>query len=110
MACGVPCITSDVGHVPEIIKEGETGFICPDRSPVEYVEKISLLKHNPDLAKKVGIEARAFIERERDERIVIPCINFTGLYDKAIKHFQQRSWLDLIARRVPQVYWRLKRY
>lgn len=29
MACGVPCIGTDIGGIPEVIYDGETGFICP---------------------------------------------------------------------------------
>jgi N-acetyl-alpha-D-glucosaminyl L-malate synthase BshA len=28
MACGVPCIGTNVGGIPEVIEEGKTGFIC----------------------------------------------------------------------------------
>ncbi|WP_423407222.1 N-acetyl-alpha-D-glucosaminyl L-malate synthase BshA [Heyndrickxia sp. MSNUG] len=28
MACGVPCIGTDVGGIPEVIVNGETGYIC----------------------------------------------------------------------------------
>ncbi|MBA2875058.1 N-acetyl-alpha-D-glucosaminyl L-malate synthase BshA [Thermaerobacillus caldiproteolyticus] len=28
MACGVPCIGTSIGGIPEVIEDGETGFLC----------------------------------------------------------------------------------
>ena len=28
MACGVPCIGTRVGGIPEVIQHGETGYLC----------------------------------------------------------------------------------
>ncbi len=41
LACGTPVIASRMGAFPEIIKEGETGFLCT--SPGEYSEAIESL-------------------------------------------------------------------
>ncbi|OMP65845.1 N-acetyl-alpha-D-glucosaminyl L-malate synthase BshA [Domibacillus epiphyticus] len=37
MACGVPCIGTDAGGIPEVIEDGKNGFICP----VGDIESIS---------------------------------------------------------------------
>ena len=39
LACGTPVIASNLGAFPEIIKQGETGFLCSDFS--DYVEAVS---------------------------------------------------------------------
>lgn len=28
MACGIPCVTSNAGGLPEVMTDGETGFVC----------------------------------------------------------------------------------
>lgn len=101
MACGVPVVTSDVGHVPEVVTDGETGFVCPSRTPREYIQKIALLRSNPDLRRRIVIQAREFTERRRDERVVIPRIDFPGLYAGAIDHYYKRPIAERIARLLP---------
>lgn len=39
MACGVPCIGTDIGGIPEVIDHGENGFIVPEGA----VERAALL-------------------------------------------------------------------
>jgi glycosyltransferase involved in cell wall biosynthesis len=40
MACGVGCITSDVGGLPEVIEHGKTGFILPRQQLGELGEAV----------------------------------------------------------------------
>lgn len=39
MACGVPVIGTDIGGIPEVILDGETGFICPLGDISKFTEK-----------------------------------------------------------------------
>lgn len=39
MACGVPCIGTNVGGIPEVIVDGQTGYICELRNIAEITEK-----------------------------------------------------------------------
>jgi len=39
MACGVPCVGTKVGGIPEVIENGQTGYICEVRD----IEKISFM-------------------------------------------------------------------
>jgi len=104
MACEVPVITTDVGHVPEIIREAETGFVCKNRITGEYIDRIKAIRENDALKKKIIIQGRRFIESERDDRIVIPQIDFVTLYSNAIKHYRRRIWLERELRILPLIY------
>jgi glycosyltransferase involved in cell wall biosynthesis len=102
MACGVPVITSDVGHIPEVVTDGETGFICPTRSVEEYLSRIAALRADPALRARVAAQARAFVERERDDRAVLPRIDFDRLYEEAAARFRARSATELAMRALRQ--------
>jgi glycosyltransferase involved in cell wall biosynthesis len=57
MACGLPTIASDVGGIPELIKEGETGFLVPPGDSVIMSERLSLLINNAELRNSMGKNA-----------------------------------------------------
>jgi len=50
MACGTPVLATDVGAIPDVIKEGETGFILPDNSPESISERIMDVISSPCLS------------------------------------------------------------
>ncbi len=58
MACGVPCITSDAGGLPEVNLDGKTGFVVPVGQIDEYVQKISLLRSDADLRNHFAQNAK----------------------------------------------------
>ena len=57
-ACGTPVIATRVGSLPELIRDGVTGFLVPPNDPPAIREKIEILRTNPDLGKAMGFKAR----------------------------------------------------
>lgn len=53
-ACRKPVVASDVGSVPEIIKDGETGLLVPPRDPRAIAGAIIRLIRDKGLSKKLG--------------------------------------------------------
>ncbi|MDO8530124.1 MAG: glycosyltransferase family 4 protein [bacterium] len=63
MACGTPVISFARGAVPEIVKDGQTGFISPKGDISDMIEKIKLLSEMPEEEyKKMRYNARKHVE------------------------------------------------
>jgi glycosyltransferase involved in cell wall biosynthesis len=66
-ACGLPIVTTAVGNMPELICDGENGFLV--RREVEDVAaRLVQLRDDPDLRARMGRAARATVEAEWDWR------------------------------------------
>ena len=57
-----PVIATNVGGIPELMKDGETGFLIKKDSPEELFEKLSMLLNNLDEAKKMGGKGKEFVK------------------------------------------------
>jgi len=57
-----PVIATNVGGIPELMKDNETGFLVEKGNHEQIIEKISFLLENPEIAGKMGIAGRKFIE------------------------------------------------
>lgn len=62
MASGKPVISTRVGVIPELIVEGETGFITEIRDTDTMADRIKYLALNPDVCKRMGIASRKRIK------------------------------------------------
>lgn len=60
LACGVPCVGSDSGGIPEWLHDGEWGFIVPPRNPEVLARKLIALLENRELRLSFGAKGRAY--------------------------------------------------
>lgn len=59
---GLPVISTYHSGIPEIVKDGETGFLVKERDSKGLEEKLSILIENPSLRKEMGEAGREFIK------------------------------------------------
>ncbi len=62
MACGLVCVMSDVGGVPEWINDGYNGLLFPPKRPDILAQKIKFLIDNPDKRQIMGENAQRTIQ------------------------------------------------
>lgn len=63
-ACNLPVISTDVGGVRDILKEGETGFVVPPKDVRSFAEKLELLVTNKEIRKKMSQNGWNFVEEQ----------------------------------------------
>jgi len=59
-----PVAASDVGGIPDIIRHGQTGLLCPQKDPEALARVILELLKDPERAEKLGRQGRELVERE----------------------------------------------
>ncbi len=64
MACEKPVVASNVGGIPEIVTDGETGYLVAPKDYESIAQKIITLLENPELRKRMG-ERAGVIARDR---------------------------------------------
>jgi glycosyltransferase involved in cell wall biosynthesis len=74
-AAGVPSIATNVGGVPDLIQDGESGYIMPREASLEqWAERIHGLLAEPEALRRMSGQTRRFAEEflslERFDRLV----------------------------------------
>ena len=62
MACGKPVVTTNVGVIPEIVIDGETGYVVNKGNSDIFAEALKKLVLNKELCLKMGKASRKRIE------------------------------------------------
>ncbi|NJE43404.1 glycosyltransferase family 4 protein [Thermococcus sp. GR6] len=62
MASGIPVVATDVGGIPEIIKESESGLLVPPGNELSLRDAIQKLLNDEELAKWFGSNGRKAVE------------------------------------------------
>jgi glycosyltransferase involved in cell wall biosynthesis len=58
MLCGLPCVTTNVGSIAELARDGETALVVPPRNADELRAALGRLLKDPGLRGRLGAAAR----------------------------------------------------
>ncbi len=83
MAMGKPVIGTTVGVIPEVIRDGETGFLVPPADPSATAEAVKKLLGAPGLITSFGMAGRKLAESDYSKPIFVK--KTLEVYRKALR-------------------------
>ncbi|MEO8069770.1 MAG: glycosyltransferase [Acidobacteriota bacterium] len=64
LATGRPVVVTDVGGLPDLVTDGATGRVVPERDPARLADAISALLRRPAEATRLGEAGRLMVARD----------------------------------------------
>jgi len=84
MACGLPIVATNTSAIPELVIDGNGGFLCEPGNAGAFAEKINLLAEAPELRREMGEFNRARVEKYFTlERMIL---EYSELFEKICDH------------------------
>ncbi len=84
MACGVPVVASDVGGLPELIENGDNGFLCPLDDLDCFTDRVRAMLDDADLYDRMSTAARQTAEDRFDIDRIVPM--YEEYYERVCSH------------------------
>lgn len=67
-AGGLPVLSTEHSGIPEVVLNGESGFLVPERDVTALTEKLSFLIEHPEVRERMGARGREHVEAQFDLR------------------------------------------
>ena len=64
MQHSLPIVSTFEGAIPDVVEDGVTGFLVPQKDAIALAEKLEMLINNPELAAQMGAAGRMKYEQE----------------------------------------------
>lgn len=77
---GVPVVASNVGGIPDVVIDGETGLLVEPKNPDALAEAFQKLQQNPELSKKLLEGGRKHVEK---------CFDWNGITERQIQAYKE---------------------
>jgi len=68
----VPVIGTDVGGIPELIKNNETGIIVPSENPSKLAQSVNELLSDKEKAEKLATNGNTFVKNNMTWDVILP--------------------------------------
>ncbi len=88
MASGLPVVSTNHGGIPELVKDGTTGFLVGEKDSGALADKLEILIKNPALGEKFGENGRKQIEENFDSNKLND--NLVEIYSSLLTGSQMR--------------------
>jgi glycosyltransferase involved in cell wall biosynthesis len=80
----VPVIGTDVGGIPELIKNNETGIIVPPENPSKLAQAVNELLSDKEKAEKLAINGNTFVTNNMTWDVILP--KYIQFYEDLLKN------------------------
>jgi glycosyltransferase involved in cell wall biosynthesis/GT2 family glycosyltransferase len=68
MASGLPVVATNIGAIPEIVEDKESGLLVPPGSPAALADALRTLSRQPDRRRSMGERGLQLAHRDHDAR------------------------------------------
>ncbi len=82
MELGLPIVASNVGGIPDVVVDGESGILVPEKDPVALANAFKRLEADPALIEKLLAGARKRIDE---------CFTWDGIIERQIEVYKRLS-------------------
>ncbi len=110
MAASLPCVSTKLAGVPEMVLDGKTGLLCDERRPADFAALLAKLLSDPVECERMGVaalaHARENFARETTGRVLLEHFAELGGLRFDAKLGVTGSYL----RRLPRLFSRQLRY
>jgi glycosyltransferase involved in cell wall biosynthesis len=80
MELGLPIVASNVGGIPDVVVNGESGILVPEKDPVALANAFKRLEADPTLIQKLLAGARKRIDK---------CFTWDGIIERQVEVYKR---------------------